>query len=420
MSGAAQVDYDALAQQHGGTAVAAPSVDYDALAQQHGGMALTPAPASPAAAIASGASPESLMAATQQQAKSQVTGTPMREMAPLESNATANFIQQQAEKNNGPQFRDKEGDRLPTYVHPAKLEVPAGKEEVAKAAQLIPQVAGAVAPSELFEPVMDAISSFRAARAAKLATDSAEWQRINGVLNVPKSGVIVSPSSAAVADAVKMPGRTLAKLGYSADDLQKMDPIVRMNVIDSHLQNAGSAIESAAQSATKAGKTVDLSGVVTNVFKNVTDPDMKAKMIDQFYEKAKSLGISLPTVTPEDALALRRALREGQTFSGFSDAKTAANVSKQLGSAVSGELKNAVPDFVNLDQDYTDLRGARDAARSQVQMTLKKAPPPTAAQKFGRFLYQRVLPRAAEGAAGGAAAYWGYHLMHDMSGEGQP
>ena len=368
-----------------------------------------PLPSSPATAIASGASPESLMAATQGQAKSQITGTPMREMAPLESGATdkAFGIGQTVQVRPGSAAAKVQSGQLPSN----------GLQE---AGEKITQVAGAVAPSELFEPAMDAISSFRAARAAKLAKDAGEWQRINGVLNVPKSGVIISPSEASVANAVKMPGRTLAELGYSANDLKKMDPIVRMSVIDSHLKNAGSAIQDAAQAATKAGKTVDLSGVVTNVFKNVTDPDMKAKMIDQFYEKSKSLGISLPKVTPEDALALRRALREGQTFSGFSDAKTAANISKQLGSAVSGELKNAVPDFVNLDQDYTDLKGARDAARSQVQMTLKKAPPPTTMQKVGKFATKTILPEIAKGAAFGGAGYGLYRSLRDLLGDGQP
>ena len=128
----------------------------------------------------------------------------------------------------------------------------------------------------------------------------------------------------------------------------------------------------------------------------------------------------MPKVTPEDALALRRALREGQTFSGFSDAKTAANISKQLCSAVSGELKNAVPDFVNLDQDYTDLKGARDAARSQVQMTLKKAPPPTTMQKVGKFATKTILPEIAKGAAFGGAGYGLYRSLRDLLGDGQP
>jgi hypothetical protein len=40
MGAAAQIDYDALAQQHGGqTAASAPAIDYDSLAKQHGGSA---------------------------------------------------------------------------------------------------------------------------------------------------------------------------------------------------------------------------------------------------------------------------------------------------------------------------------------------------------------------------------------------
>src|ERR1700740_2460109 len=43
------VDYDALAEQHGGSAAtqAAPSVDYDALAQQHGAVSSAPSDAAP-------------------------------------------------------------------------------------------------------------------------------------------------------------------------------------------------------------------------------------------------------------------------------------------------------------------------------------------------------------------------------------
>ena len=372
-----------------------------------------PAATSPAAAIASGASPQALastlQATTQAQAKNQVTGIPMKEVAPLESNAMATL--QSGLQGTGPSIRPGSAA--------ARMQAGGSMDAVDQAGKIIPQIAGAIAPGSMFEPIGEAITAARAARAAKLVNSADEWQKINGVLDLPKTGVIVSPSAATAADAVKMPGRTLAQLGYSADDLKKMDPMVRMNVIDSHLQNAGAAIQNAARQATQERKTVDLSGVVTNVFKNVTDPAMKAKMIDQFYEKAKSLGISLPTVTPENALALRRALREGQTFSGFSDAKTTANISKQLGSAVSGELKKAVPDFVNLDQDYTDLSGARKAAISQVQNTLKKAPEASTLQKVGSFAVNKVLPRVAQGAAVGAG-YEIFHSLRDLIGGGQP
>lgn len=267
----------------------------------------------------------------------------------------------------------------------------------------------------------DAFNAYRAGRAAKLAQDAGEWQKINDVLGVPKTGIRIAPSASSAAEATTMPGRTVAALGYTAKSLDAMEPIERMNLIDSHLQTAGQAIENAAKSATDAGKTVDVSyasgGSQTSIFQRISDPDMRLKMIQQYNDTARSLGITdLTKATPQEALALRQALRAGKTFSGFSDAQTTANISKQLGSAVSSDLKAAVPDFSKLDQAYTDLRGARDSAVGQVKNTLKQAPPLTLAQKAGRFTVQKILPRVAEGTAIGAGGYLGYRALHDVGG----
>lgn len=299
-----------------------------------------------------------------------------------------------------------------TDVNPEKFVNVVGGMELGSAIEPFGEVAS--------EAMSQGINALRAAKAAKVAENTAEWQKINGILNVPKTGVRISPSATNAIEATTMPGRTVARLGYSADDLAKMDPIVRMNVLDSHLQNAGSAIEKAAQAATDAGKTLDVGDSAMGVFKGIKDPAMQEKMIEQFNSTAKELGIvDLRQATPKQALALRQALRSGKTFSGFSDVQTAANISKQLGGAVSGDLKEAVPDFVNLDQTYSDLRGARDAARSQVQMTLKKAPPATALQKVGQFATKKLLPRAIEGLGWGAGGYLGYRALSDMTG-GEP
>lgn len=252
----------------------------------------------------------------------------------------------------------------------------------------------------------DALDAYRTARAAKLAQDTDEWQKINDVLGVPKSGIRISPSSTSIEDAATMPGRTVAGLGYTAKALDGMEPIERMNFLDSHLQAAGQAIQNAASAATKSGKVLNVGDSAMDVFKSIKDPAMQEKMIDQFNSTAKELGITnLRQATPEQALALRQALRAGKSFSGFSDIQTVANISKQLGGAVSSDLKEAVPDFSQLDEAYSDLRGARDAALGTVKSALSTAPRPGMIVRVGQNIgkeFARNPVRTAAYALGGA------------------
>jgi hypothetical protein len=190
-----------------------------------------------------------------------------------------------------------------------------------------------------------------------------------------------------------------------------------MNVLNAHLQNAGADLENAARTATKAGTVLDVGKQAMNVFEDVPNPEIQEKMISEFNATAKKLGIAnLRKATPEQALALRQALDKGITFNGATDLQTASHVRDALRSAVSSDLKSAVPQFKTLDRAYSDLREARDAAMTQVQSAAAQAPPPSTLARATRFATRKVLPRAIEFGVGGAAGYAGYRLLRDMAG----
>lgn len=361
---------------------------------------------SPAEAIAAGASPEQVQAATAADALKISHGpTPVKPPTNAFGFPAENY--------------DEHGNAIFGYL---KDPISGETRPVTIDPQKFISLQGNVAAGGLGEIGGEfVVPAIRAARTMKLAEDAGEWQKINEALGVRPRSIAVSPSGTTGAEsAVSMPGRALGKLGYTSADLQKMDPFVRMNMIDSHLQNAGAAISQAAKEATQAGTTLDVGGSAMNVFKGIKDPAMQERMIAQFNSTARELGITnLRQATPEQALALRQALRAGKAFSGFSDIQTAANVSKQLGSAVSSDLKQAVPSFSQLDQTYSDLRGARDAAVAQMKNSLAKAPPPSLVRRAGQFAVKKILPKAIVYGAGGAAAGAGYALLRDMRG-GQP
>lgn len=385
------IDYDALAAQHGAIPQAAP-IDYDALAAQHDAIG---APQGTPQVTMGPAQPDSLWDTIKKWTLHPFDAA-AEKLSVSPSELTTNPLRARAQEviQNAGQLTDV----------------------ISKEAALLSAPSAVMGLGKAGMGALDAIDAYRASRAAKLAQDTSEWQKINDVLNVPKSGIRIAPNATSAASATTMPGRTIAQLGYSAKTLEAMDPIERMNLLDSHLQNAGQAISNAASAATNAGTTLDVGDSAMNVFKSIKDPAMQEKMIDQFNSTAKELGIAnLRRATPEQALALRQALRAGKTFSGFSDIQTTANISKQLGGAVSGDLKDAVPDFNQLDQSYSDLRVARDAARGQVQMTLKQAPPLGTMQKGIRIFNKQILPRAITYGAGGALGYEGYRLLRGVN-----
>src|SRR5579872_1535255 len=123
----------------------------------------TPTPTSPAATVATGASPqqlqEQLQAATQAQAKKQVTGIPMKKVAPLEPNSMATL--QSGLQGTGPSIRPGSAA--------ARMKDGGSMAAVDQAGRMIPQVAGAVAPAETFGPLAEGIGRLipSAKRAAK-------------------------------------------------------------------------------------------------------------------------------------------------------------------------------------------------------------------------------------------------------------
>lgn len=356
----------------------------------------------PAAAIASGASPAMLQVATQAEARQQVTSTPV---VPPPTNAFGIPANEWDAQGNPVIGHDKNGQ--PIILNAKKFVNTVGPMEVTGALGLVGEGVGA------------GIDELRAARAAKVLQSPGEWQRINDVLNVPKSGITVSPQATSAAQAATMPGRTLAGLGYSAKDLQEMDPFVRMNLVDAHRSQIGAAISDAVGAASKTGRTLDVGSPESDVLKQIADPEIEAKVEARFAKIGKDLGIEdFRKVTPEQAWQLSRAI-DARFASGYSGVESVGGISKQLASAVRNQIKGALPESAKLFQQYSDLREATDAAVEGMQNTLRAAPPPTTLQKVGRFAVQKVLPKVIAYGAGGAGAALGYNLLKDMRG-GEP
>jgi hypothetical protein len=255
--------------------------------------------------------------------------------------------------------------------------------------------------------LVEGVRVLRAARAAKLLKDAGEWQRINSVLGVGARDILTSPAAKNAGEMVINPGRAVASLGYNASDLQSMTPFARMNSLYGHLQSSGAEIEKTVMAATQSGTTLDAENGALGVLKGIHNPQMQEQMTNRLHDIVRELGIEdVRKATPEEAWQLRQALRSKYAFTGaVTDQETAANLSKQLGSAVSRDLKQAVPSLSSLDQQYSDLHGAVDAATDAVRAQTVKPPEATRLQKIGQWLKGEGLTYAKRGAVEGSLGY---------------
>jgi len=294
--------------------------------------------------------------------------------------------------------KDIAGGALDASQIPAAFAVGPGEEAASKVASI----------------ATDALSARRAAGEA--ASGIEDWQKINDVLGVPAKSVRIGKTATALDQAATMPGRALANLGYTPQELAKMTPVERMATIAPHWQQAGQAIDAAVTAATDAGKTLDAGDSAFKVLKSIAEPGLQDKAIATFNNLAKQLDIpNLYKATPEEALKLRRALAVGARFGPSGDLNSLASVKAGLRSAVSGDLHDAVPSLKQLDQTYSDLRGAIDAAQNGVSKAASTAPPPTTLQKAGQII-RKEAPRALAYSALGAGGYEAVRKLSDLVG----
>jgi hypothetical protein len=236
----------------------------------------------------------------------------------------------------------------------------------------------AAAPEEGISGVMGRLQSLvqDASKARKAGKTIQEWRNINKALGVTSKGVVIGEGAKGLEEAATMPGRTMKQLGFTAKKLEKMKPMERMVAIRPHLEQTGQQIEALLTAQEKAGKTLDVGARVFETLKKIPNPKIQEQAIESFNYLTKELGIvNQRAATPTDAWKLRRALVAGARFGQGGDLNSLANVRAALRTAVSSDLKDAVPGLKELDQAYSDLRTAMNAARSTVQKEAVKPKP---------------------------------------------
>jgi hypothetical protein len=278
--------------------------------------------------------------------------------------------------------------------------------------------AGGATPTEAAEtggmaavsqPVAEAIGAVgskllspKAAPAASSITD--EWRKINDAIGVKANAIRIGENATDLSQAATMPGRALAKVGLTSDQLAKMTPLEQQQAIAPVRQQAASDLNRAFQEATDAGTKFDVGKSAFDVFKNIKGPGQQ-KAIDAFNDLAQEVGITNQRqATPLEARELRQALSYGARFGQGGDLSSLASIRAELYRAVNRDLHGTVPGLQDLDQFFSDVKAAGQATRNSVAKMATQAPEPvpTAGQKALK-LTKQVLPWLPGLASGGYA-----------------
>lgn len=228
--------------------------------------------------------------------------------------------------------------------------------------EMAPSEAGAATMGKLETLVKDASA------ARKVNKTLAEWRNINKALKLSPKAVTIGEGAESLAEAGKMPGRTLEQLGFDSKRLSRMTPMQQLQSIKPHLENTGKAIESALDAQEKAGKTLDVGARAFETFKKIPNPNLQQAAIDTFNDLAKEVGITNQrAATPKQAWQLRRALVAGARFGQGGDLNSLGTIRDALRGSVSSDLKDAVPELKVLDQRYSDLKEAVTGARNAIR-----------------------------------------------------
>jgi hypothetical protein len=254
--------------------------------------------------------------------------------------------------------------------------------------------------------------------AAAPATEA--WQKANSVLGVKPSAIRIGEQATGIEQAATNPGRTLVKVGLDGDRLASMTPVERQAAIAPQLNKAGQAIRDSIDGATQAGVTLDAGKSTFGIVKGIRNPLLQQQAVDALSAIQHELGIeNLRSATPAEARDFRDALKYGARFSAGGDLWSLADVRANLYRAVSSDLEGAVPNLDKLNEAYSDLKEGAKAARNATAKAAVTAPepPPTGLQKVSEAA-EKALPIARTlgyGAGGIGGALGAYRLLRDMS-----
>lgn len=230
-----------------------------------------------------------------------------------------------------------------------------------------------------------------------------EWRKINDVLKVGVKDIRIGENATDLAQAATMPGRALAKAGLTSDQLATMTPIERQAAIQPIRQKAAADLNAAFQAAQDNGTVFDTGKSSFSVLQKIKGPAQQ-KAIDEFNNLAQEVGITNQrTATPLEVRDLRQALAYSARFGQGGDLSSLGSIRAELYRAVNRDLHGAVPGLQDLDQFYSDVKGASNAARNSVAKEATKAPeplPPTMMQRVLATAKKSGPEWAARGAIG--------------------
>src|SRR5665213_3308429 len=236
-----------------------------------------------------------------------------------------------------------------------------------------------------------------------------DWKGINAAIKAKPS--LIRMGEGPIENAATMPGRGLALEGQTAAKLAKMSPPEQLMEISGLRKQAGKALGDAAKAATNEGTTLDASKSAMNILLHGVDsPALRNRAFDAFTAVAKDQGIdNLSSVTPEQALDLRRALGSSARFSGDPDLRSVPQINRALRGGVGKDLREAVPEIAGLDQHYSDLKAASDAALAGTRKFGVSPPPPS--------IVSSGVKTAGKLAAPLLGGYTGYRVLRDVLGK---
>jgi hypothetical protein len=204
-----------------------------------------------------------------------------------------------------------------------------------------------------------------------------QWRDINNAIRVPANSVKMGRGAISLDQAASMPGRGLAREGFTADSLAKMSPMEQSAALAPKWKAAGQAVEDTAKAASAKGATLDVGKSAYGIFDSIPDPNLQEKAIDTFNDTARSLGIeNQRAVTPTQALEFRRALRSNARFTPQGDLGSLQGIGAQLYRSVSRDLHDAVPELLPVDRHYSDLTGAMTTIQKNVARYATNLVPP--------------------------------------------
>jgi len=243
------------------------------------------------------------------------------------------------------------------------------------------------------------IGDLAAAKLASKAEPAQATQKVNKLLGVSTKEIIPGKMPMSLDEFAVNPGRGVVKAGLDDAKLAKMNPLERNEAIMKAKDAAGKQLGKILDQAGKQGKVVDAYSTITKAFSKLDPAEISKaeKMLQDIFQKQGIDIGKLDKLTPAQANGLKQALWED-----------GSEVADQIRRGIAENIKKVVPEAKDALRDYADLSGASKAVQRGAQKWAKEVPE----SALRKFIMQRIVPRAIEGAGIGT----GYALYRALFG----